>query len=187
MQGPAFFHETPLVLALPGRRELVDFAVGFRKNVDPLSGMTVNLKEILRWQELWATKIHTSHFQDHFEFLKQAHIFFSGQAQVVGAQIQALQIRFFDQSILRWDLQQFDFSRRAPIEDVSGRVRIVRLRWSVLTEADLRTLRQFRFPQKLSLSFADAAALRQHLESLVKVPIDRMELEDSLSGRAEIF
>jgi len=101
--NPTFFKEIPLQLKIQGNFNLVYFATGFSKPVDPLSGMTVNLTKVIQWQNDFKLFLADQNFSSWLSFFKQATEFFQKKAVIERAELKALQVRFFEGQILRQD------------------------------------------------------------------------------------
>lgn len=104
-QNPVFFKEVPLQLRFQGDFILIFFATGFSKAVDPMSGMTVNLMNVVQWQSKFKDSLKSEDFGSWFDFFQRATLFFQNKAQSEQAELKALQVRLFDGRLLRQDAE----------------------------------------------------------------------------------
>lgn len=167
-----------MVVSVRGKPELIHFAVGFSKNVDPLTGMTVNLKEILGWLEEWKELSSRGDYPSWMDFLSQAQGFFAQQALKEKAQAAVVQAKFFDQSTLRWNGDHFSIAKQAPIVDRMARLRMCVIHFRLPTESDLERLRKFTLPSEIPGSFDEPEFFLTYFESVLGLPIDKAEIQD---------
>lgn len=175
------------MVSIQGKPELTNFAAGFSKAVDPLSGMTVNLRDIMIWLEQWKEQCSDGAFTSWLDFLAQAHQFFSKHAQLLKAQASAVQVKFFDQSLLRWNVVQFSISIRGPIVDNLARLRICELHFRLSTESDFERVRDFILPSELPGSFDEPELFLAFFESKLGLPLEKAEIQDPETKVSAIF
>lgn len=185
--NPVFFKELPLVLQYQGKPELVHFAVGFSKTVDPMSGMTVNLKDIMDWQEQWKQMSSVSLITSWFEFFQQAHSFFQKKAALQKAESPIQQIRFFDSSILRFENGQFVMTKSQSMVDTLGRLRICHVQWILDLESDIQRIREYPMRSELPGTWDDSDLILNLFESELGLKAQRLELEDPISKIATLI
>jgi hypothetical protein len=187
MNSPAFFKELPLILQVQGKPELVGFAVGVSKAIDPESGMTVNLSELMKWQEDWKQESSSVNFNSWFEVLQNGHQFFEARSQTLQAQCSVVQLKFFDQSELRLQNGRFSFSKKLQSSDSSRTLRVLKLELTMKSESDFTTARQLQIPDSFPGSWNDSGLLTAYLKSQFGHPPLRIEIWDPLLDRAVVI
>jgi hypothetical protein len=118
MAHPIFFKELPWVVKIQGKPELVGFSLGVSKPVDPESGMTLNLSQIMDWQNHWLQESSERDFTSWFEFLELSQNFFAPLVVSAGGNLQALQVRFFAGALLRKEAKGFRWSWQQVVVDL---------------------------------------------------------------------
>jgi hypothetical protein len=174
--NPIFFKELPLVVSIQGKPEFIGFAAGFSKEVDPLSGMTFNLKDIMDWQQQWKAQSIGQSFALWTHYLQNAFSHFRKLAP--NAKELIVQVRFWDQSTLRMTGSHFRYTRIFPQSDSMGRLRILQLECSVQNESELERIRHLHLQDELPGSFDEPELLYSYFESKLGLSDFAIEIKD---------
>lgn len=186
MAAPVFFKELPLILSVQGKPELVHLAAGFSKPVDALSGMTINLKDIMDWQDEWARLCASRDFSSQLDFLQEARAFFAGKAASMGAQVPAVQSRFQSGAVLRWDGRGASVARSGTVRDPQNVLRICELCFAVGDSTEVSKALAFCFPESVGESFSQASMVATIFRTQTTLKILRLAVMDPLSKISQV-
>lgn len=174
--NPIFFKELPLTVSIQGKPELVGFAAGFSREVDPMSGMTFNLKDIMDWQQQWKSQSTGQSFALWTQYLQNAFHHFKNLA--TNATDLIVQVRFWDQSTFRMAGSHFLFTRSFPQSDSRGRLRILQLQCAVQNDSELERIRHFSTQNEFPGSFDEIELLYSYFESKFGLSDFTVEIKD---------
>ncbi|MEZ0392654.1 MAG: hypothetical protein ACAH59_10585 [Pseudobdellovibrionaceae bacterium] len=133
----------------------MDFALGVSQEINPLSGMTVNLKKVLEWLEDFQSQVKSQNFTAWNDFFIFSFSQLQKKVLSESAQLTALQVNFFDHSQLRFQNNQMTFSQTALVSDESGVKK-----WTAFFQMDqFKTLPRIEWPQKFTGAFDPASLI----------------------------
>lgn len=177
----SFFRELPFQIQIQGQLSIFRFAAGFSKSVDPLSGMTVNLKYVNSWLEALQQDCRGRHFSDPGEMLMAANAFLEPLAQEQRALVTRLQIRFENQDQLSKSFDEklnenFEFQKSWWVTRTSPqqRVRMTAI-FSILDWSEVQKL------QALDVAESYQSDVGDLFQNFLAKPFS-IEIQDPLTG-----
>lgn len=182
---PAFFRRIPLQIELEGNFQSINFAAGFSKHIDPLSGMTVNLVTVDQWLDSLSQAATQEKFLDAQAFLSWSEKKLKVLAATEAAVLSKVQMQFFDHSILSLGTAKFFFekSQQYFFQD-RQKLKICRLFFQLEFLGDLKKAKNYLLPKELKL------AGEQDLKILADnsgLKIMKLEIFDPLLKSSEII
>ncbi len=184
--NPVFFHELPLIVSIQGKPKLAHVAAGFSKAVDPQSGMTVNLKDILDWEDQWKAQSSSRQWNSWFDFLSDFRNFIQSKSQSAQAHIASLQVRFFDQSLLRWQEAGVTVTRKLVGELENGKLKVLEIGFDVKSESEILQALDFSLPVNRLIQVRTAQELGLMVEQQSGLKVQTVEIQDPLTELSEI-
>ena len=189
MPSPIFFHEIPLQIHLRGKFQTIHFATGFSKPVDALSGMTVNLTTVQGWLYQLSSQVALNTFADPIQFLEWAQARLQKDALADTAELIQLQIRFFDQTCLQLRASHFYLQKSencliGESELSFDNIKNLKIFFQISDLAAFDRAVLFVIPKQLLLTNQN---LLSELQSQAKVPIQQLEILDSILKFSEVI
>ena len=181
--NPVFFKEISFAITIQGKPEWVGFAMGVSKEVDPFSGMTVNLMTVISWLEKWKCQCQSRNFSCWTEFLQQSQKHLQPWVESQQAVLSSLQVRVSDSFFLRFEKNQMTAQRTAVIRDLDLQIRKLTVIWEIPSSSQEMLVMNLTMPKEISMPWDKCESV---IQNLIPLPVQRWILEDPSANIAEV-